>query len=78
MNNKINYQLFLNNFGYNVKYYRIKAGLTEMELAGHLMLTREYIMDIENGETCNVSLIDVFQISNILNISPNLLFKTQI
>ena len=49
-----------------------------MELAGHLMLTREYIMDIENGETCNVSLIDVFQISNILNISPNLLFKTQI
>lgn len=58
----------------NIKYYRIKANLTQEDLAEKANVTSKYISDLERG-IFNVSLEKLEQIANTLNIEAYLLLK---
>ena len=58
----------------NIKYYRIKANLTQEDLAEKADVTSKYISDLERG-IFNVSLEKLEQIANALNIEAYLLLK---
>ena len=58
----------------NIKYYRIKANLTQEDLAEKANVTSKYISDLERG-IFNVSLEKLEQIANALNIEAYLLLK---
>ncbi len=58
----------------NIKYYRIKASLTQEDLAEKANVTAKYISDLERG-IFNVSLEKLEQISIALNIEAYLLLK---
>ena len=58
----------------NIKYYRIKANLTQEDLAENANVTAKYISDLERG-IFNVSLEKLEQIANALNIEAYLLLK---
>ena len=58
----------------NIKYYRIKAYLTQEDLAEKANVTSKYISDLERG-IFNVSLEKLEQIANALNIEAYLLLK---
>lgn len=58
----------------NIKYYRIKANLTQEDLAEKANVTSKYISDLERG-IFNVSLEKLEQIANVLNIEAYLLLK---
>ena len=58
----------------NIKYYRIKANLTQEDLAEKADVTSKYISDLERG-IFNVSLQKLEQIANALNIEAYLLLK---
>ena len=57
-----------------IKYYRIKANLTQEDLAEKANVTSKYISDLERG-IFNVSLEKLEQIANALNIEAYLLLK---
>ena len=57
-----------------MKYYRIKANLTQEDLAEKANVTSKYISDLERG-IFNVSLEKLEQIANALNIEAYLLLK---
>lgn len=69
MNTKI-----LKNFGQQVKWLRIEAGLTQEELAEKLNIHRTYMSFIERGLR-NPSLLMIFKISRILKIKLPELFS---
>ncbi len=58
----------------NIKYYRIKANLTQEDLAEKADVTSKYISDLERG-IFNVSLEKLEQIAETLNIEAYLLLK---
>ena len=58
----------------NIKYYRIKASLTQEDLAEKANVTAKYISDLERG-IFNVSLEKLEQISIALHIEAYLLLK---
>lgn len=58
----------------NIKYYRIKANLTQEDLAENANVTAKYISDLERG-IFNVSLEKLEQIAEALNIEAYLLLK---
>ena len=58
----------------NIKYYRIKANLTQENLAENANVTAKYISDLERG-IFNVSLEKLEQIAEALNIEAYLLLK---
>ena len=58
----------------NIKYYRIKANLTQEDLAEKADVTSKYISDLERG-IFNVSLEKLEQIAEALNIEAYLLLK---
>lgn len=58
----------------NIKYYRIKANLTQEDLAEKANVTSKYISDLERG-IFNVSLEKLEQIAETLNIEAYLLLK---
>lgn len=58
----------------NIKYYRIKANLTQEDLAEKANVTSKYISDLERG-IFNVSLEKLEQIAEALNIEAYLLLK---
>lgn len=58
----------------NIKYYRIKANLTQEDLAENANVTAKYISDLERG-IFNVSLEKLQQIAEALNIEAYLLLK---
>ncbi len=60
--------------GKRIKELRIKASLTQMELAGRASLDRTYINSVENGKR-NISIINIEKIANALNVSIADLFK---
>ena len=60
----------------NIKYYRIKANLTQEDLAEKANVTSKYISDLERG-IFNVSLEKLEQIANALNIEAYLLWKQE-
>ena len=58
----------------NIKYYRIKANLSQEDLAENANVTAKYISDLERG-IFNVSLEKLEQIAEALNIEAYLLLK---
>jgi transcriptional regulator with XRE-family HTH domain len=56
-------------FGSKVRLKRKEAGLSQEALADLCDLDRTYIGGVERGER-NISLVNIFKISNALKISP--------
>jgi transcriptional regulator with XRE-family HTH domain len=56
-------------FAANLRMYRLRAGLSQEDLADRAGLHRTYIGSIERGER-NVSLRNVEKIAAALNIKP--------
>ncbi len=59
--------------GLNIAYYRKQRGLTQLQLAELLDISRTHMSRIEVAD-CAVSLDVVFHICDVLGISPNRLF----
>jgi len=60
--------------GENIKEFRQKAQLSQEQLADLAFLHRTYIGSVERGER-NISLENIVQIANALNITPSELMK---
>ena len=60
-------------FGKRVREFRLKAKLSQEELADLAGLDRSYIGGVERGER-NVSLVNICRIARALNIKPGVLF----
>jgi transcriptional regulator with XRE-family HTH domain len=61
-------------FGENVRFFRIKNGVSQEDLAVQASLHRTYIGSIERGER-NVSLENIIKIAYALGVSPEKLLK---
>lgn len=59
--------------GLNIAYYRKMQGLSQIELAEYINISRTHMSRIETAE-CAVSLDVVFEICDKLSISPAALF----
>ena len=59
--------------GLNIAYYRKKRGLSQMRLAELINISRTHMSRIETAD-CAVSLDVVFEICNVLNVTPARLF----
>ena len=59
--------------GLNIAYYRKARGLSQLKLAELVNISRTHISRIETAE-CAVSLDVIFDICNVLNITPSKLF----
>lgn len=55
-----------NVFGKNVRYYRLKKGLTQESLAFQCELHRTYIGSVERGQR-NITLVSAEKIANALD-----------
>ncbi len=60
--------------GLNIAYYRKERGLSQMQLAELVNISRTHMSRIEIAD-CAVSLDVVFAICDALEISPNKLFE---
>ena len=59
----------------NIKYYRIKANLTQEQLAEKADLSTSYIKQIESGkEFKNITFVTFSKIAKALDINVNQLF----
>ena len=59
--------------GLNIAYYRKQRGLSQLQLAEMIDISRTHMSRIETAD-CAVSLDVVFQICDVLTVSPNKLF----
>ena len=59
--------------GLNIAYYRKEAGLSQIQLAEKIDISRTHMSRIETAE-CAVSLDIVFGICDVLGITPKKLF----
>lgn len=59
--------------GLSIAYYRKEQGLSQSELAERINISRTHMSRIETAD-CAVSLDVVFEICDILKISPKQLF----
>ena len=59
--------------GLNIAYYRKKRGLSQMKLSELINISRTHMSRIETAD-CAVSLDVVFQICDVLDVSPSKLF----
>lgn len=60
--------------GLNIAYYRKDKGLSQMELAEKIDISRTHMSRIENND-CAVSLDVIFSIAQVLDISVSKLFE---
>ena len=62
--------------GLNIAYYRKEKGMSQMELAEHIGISRTHMSRIENNE-CSPSLDTLFNIADALsvNISEFFIFR---
>lgn len=60
--------------GLNIAYYRKQAGLSQLELAELVNISRTHMSRIETAD-CAVSLDIVFAISDKLRVSPSALLE---
>ncbi|MBQ4427312.1 MAG: helix-turn-helix transcriptional regulator [Oscillospiraceae bacterium] len=60
--------------GLNIAYYRKQAGLSQLELAELVNISRTHMSRIETAD-CAVSLDIVFAISDKLHVSPSALLE---
>lgn len=65
---------FLKEFGFKLKLYRLKRGLTQNELGEKTDISEHRISQIENGK-CNLTLKTVNRIAKELGISAVKLFN---
>lgn len=59
--------------GLNIAFYRKERGLSQMQLAEKVNISRTHMSRIEIAE-CAVSLDVIFDICNALNVTPKQLF----
>lgn len=59
--------------GLNIAYFRKESGLSQSRLAELVDISRTHMSRIETAE-CAVSLDVVFQICDVLNVSPQKMF----
>ena len=59
--------------GLNIAYYRKEKGLSQMALADAVDISRTHMSRIETAD-CAVSLDVVFEICDVLNVSPSKMF----
>ncbi len=59
--------------GLNIAYYRKKQGLSQIQLAELLDISRTHMSRIETAD-CAVSLDVVFKICDVLSVFPKALF----
>lgn len=59
--------------GLNIAYYRKTRGLSQIELAEKINISRTHMSRIETAD-CAVSLDVVFEICDALDVSPQKLF----
>ena len=64
------------NLGLNISYYRKAAGLSQMQLAELVDISRTHMSRIENND-CAPSLDVVFDIADVLKISVHRLFENR-
>ena len=64
-----NYKLL----GLNIAYYRKERGLSQMQLAERISISRTHMSRIETAD-CAVSLDVIFDICDALNVNPSKLF----
>ena len=62
-------------FGARIRYFRLKIGLSQEELAGRCDLDRAYVGGIERGER-NPSLKNISIIATALQVPISALFET--
>ena len=60
--------------GLNIAYYRKEQGLSQMQLADKIDISRTHMSRIENND-CAVSLDVIFSIAKALNVSVVKLFE---
>lgn len=59
--------------GLNIAYYRKQRGLSQLQLAESINISRTHMSRIETAD-CAVSLDVVFDICDVLSVTPNKLF----
>lgn len=64
----------LRKLGLNIAYYRKKNGLTQMQLAEKINISRTHMSRIETAE-CAPSVDVILKIAKILNVNPMDLFN---
>lgn len=64
-------------FGLNIAYFRRQRGLSQIQLAEQINISRTHMRRIETAD-CAVSLDVVFDISDTLCVSPDKLFDFRI
>lgn len=67
---QINNDIMKNTISTKLKQYRIKADLTQSQLAEKANISVNFLQDIEYGRS-NASMITLVNLSNALNITPN-------
>lgn len=65
---------FLTEFGFKIKIYRQKRGLTQAQLGEMVDISEHRISEIERGK-CNLTLRSVNKLSNALDVMPVKLFR---
>lgn len=60
--------------GLNIAYYRKEKGLSQIQLADKVDISRTHMSRIENND-CAVSLDVIFRIADSLNVPVNKLFE---
>lgn len=63
--------------GLNIAYYRKERGLSQLQLAEKINISRTHMSRIETAD-CAVSLDVIFQICDALNLNPSKLFDFRI
>lgn len=63
--------------GLNIAYYRKERGLSQMQLAERIEISRTHMSRIETAD-CAVSLDVLFDICDALNVNPSKMFDFRI
>ena len=66
----------LRSLGLNIAFYRKKKNISQIQLAEMINISRTHISRIETAE-CAPSLDVIFDICNVLEISPAKLFENK-
>lgn len=69
-----NHQEEYRKLGLNISYYRKEKGLSQLELANKVHISRTHMSRIENND-CAVSLDVIFNIAKVLQVPVYKLFE---
>ena len=71
---KLEHQEEYRKLGLNIAYYRKEKGLSQIQLADQINVSRTHMSRIENND-CAVSLDVIFSIAKALEVPVNKLFE---